>query len=98
MNPKRVAAMWLLYRRVKRRRIKRKCWIHPINQSREQTGTFYTLFEELRRDGSKFFNFFRMSIASFDELHEKLKNEIQHQNTKMRNSIPSRERLALTLR
>lgn len=85
-------------RRIKRRRIKRKYWIHPINQCREEMGTFYTIFEELRRDGSKFFNFFRMSTASFDELHEKLKNEIQRQNTKMRNSIPSQERLALTLR
>nr|CAH7714266.1 unnamed protein product [Callosobruchus chinensis]CAH7759449.1 unnamed protein product [Callosobruchus chinensis] len=27
--------MWLLYRRIKRRKIKRKYWIHPINQSRE---------------------------------------------------------------
>lgn len=90
--------MWLLYRRIKLRRIKRKYWIHPINQCREEMGTFYTIFEELRRDGSKFFNFFRMSTASFDELHEKLKNEIQRQNTKMRNSIPSQERLALTLR
>ena len=84
--------MWLLYRR----RIKRKCWIHPTNQSREHMGTFCTLFEELRRHSSKFFNFFRISIASFDELHEKFKNEIHHQNT--RNSIPSRERLALTLK
>nr|CAH7714265.1 unnamed protein product [Callosobruchus chinensis] len=35
MNPKQVVAMWLLYRRIKRRKIKRKYWIHPINQSRE---------------------------------------------------------------
>nr|CAH7759595.1 unnamed protein product [Callosobruchus chinensis] len=27
--------MWLLCRRIKRRKIKRKYWIHPINQSRE---------------------------------------------------------------
>ena len=61
-------------------------------------GTFYTLFEELRRDGSTFFNFFRMSAAFCDELHEMLKNEIQRQNIKMRNCIPSQKRLALTLR
>ena len=48
-------------------------------------GTFYTLFEELQRVGSTFFNFFRMSATFFDELHEKLKNEIQRHNTKMRN-------------
>nr|CAH7749993.1 unnamed protein product [Callosobruchus chinensis] len=39
-----------------------------------------------------------MSVASFDELHGKLISKIQHQNSKMRNSIPSQERLAVTLR
>nr|CAH7733524.1 unnamed protein product [Callosobruchus chinensis] len=76
--------MWLLYRCIKRRKIKRKYWIHPINQSREYNGTFHTLFQELRRDESKFFNFFRMAVASFDELHGKLISKIQRQNSKMR--------------
>nr|CAH7729494.1 unnamed protein product [Callosobruchus chinensis] len=44
MNPKQVVAMWLLYRRIKRRKIKRKYWIHPINQGRGYNGTFHTLF------------------------------------------------------
>nr|CAH7722547.1 unnamed protein product [Callosobruchus chinensis] len=76
--------MWLLCRRIKRRKIKRKYWIHPINQSREYNETFHTLFQELRCDESKFFNFFRMSVASFDELHGKLISKIQRQNSKMR--------------
>lgn len=98
MNPKRVVALWLLHRRMKRRQIKRKYWIHPIINKREQLGTFYTLYNELRHDENKFFNFFRMSTASFDELHNKLQDFIKHENTKMRNCIPSEERLALTLR
>ncbi|GBO37253.1 hypothetical protein AVEN_192317-1 [Araneus ventricosus] len=98
MNPKRIAAMWLLYRRLRRRRIKRNYWVHPINQKREQIGIFHTLLKELQKDENKFFNFFRMTIPSFNELHQRLKTKILRKNSKMRNSITSEERLALTLR
>ncbi|GBM05650.1 hypothetical protein AVEN_202274-1 [Araneus ventricosus] len=97
MNPKRIAAMWLLYRRLRRRRIKRNYWVHPINQKREQIGILHTLLKELQKDENKFFNFFRMTIPSFNELHQRLKTKILRKNSKMRNSITSEERLALTL-
>lgn len=100
MNPfkARVVAMWLLHRRRRRRRKTRNLWVHPINQRRSDAGIFHTLYEQLRSDEDKFFNYFRMSTASFDELHEKLRSAISHQNTKMRNSITSVERLAVALR
>ncbi|GBN85399.1 hypothetical protein AVEN_76840-1 [Araneus ventricosus] len=97
MNPKRIAAMWLLYRRLRRRRIKRNYWVHRINQKREQIGIFHTLLKELQKDENKFFNFFRMTIPSFNELHQRLKTKIFRKNSKMRNSITSEVRLALTL-
>lgn len=59
---------------------------------------FYTLFEDLRNDDRKFFNFFRMSVGSFDELHGKLKNVLQRQNTQFRNCIQPTEMLDMTLR
>ncbi|GBN58080.1 hypothetical protein AVEN_258008-1 [Araneus ventricosus] len=98
MNPKRIAAMWLLYRRLRRRRIKRNYWVHPINQKRERIGIFHTLLKELQKEENKFFNFFRVTIPSFNELHQRLKTKILRKNSKMRNSITSEERLALTLR
>ncbi|GBM08397.1 hypothetical protein AVEN_108389-1 [Araneus ventricosus] len=98
MNPKRIAAMWLLYRRLRRRRIKRNYWVHPINQKRKQIGIFHTLLKELQKDENKFFNFFLMIIPSFKELHQRLKTKILRKNSKMRNSVTSEERLALTLR
>ena len=58
---------------------------------------FYTIFEGLR-DDEKFFNYFRMSVASLDELHERIKDVLQRQNTKMRNCIQPVEMLAVTLR
>ncbi|GBO05249.1 hypothetical protein AVEN_233333-1 [Araneus ventricosus] len=98
MNPKRIAALWLLYRRLRRRRIKCNYWVHPINQKRKQIGIFHTLLKELQKDENKFFNFFLMTIPSFKELHQRLKTKILRKNSKMRNSVTSEERLALTLR
>ncbi|GBO29403.1 hypothetical protein AVEN_86459-1 [Araneus ventricosus] len=99
MDRKRVIAIWSLYRRRKnRKRRNRRYWVHPINQRRDEAGIFALLFEELRADENKFFNYFRMSVASFDELHNRLKYNIQKQNTNFRNCIQPKEMLAVTLR
>lgn len=95
MERNQIIALWLLYRRRRRDRIH---WIHPINQRRDDVGMFVTLFEDLRNDDVKFFNYFRMSIASFDELHGRLKEVIQRENSKMRNCIQPVEMVAVTLR
>ena len=73
-------------------------WINPINEKRLKLGVFYTLFLELRQDDKKFFNYFRMSVSSFDELHEKLKKVLQKENTAMRECIEPRQMLAVTIR
>ena len=86
-----------LYRRRKRRR-NRLHWVHPIIQKREEFGAFYKLFGELRNDANKFFNYFRMSVSSFDELHRCLKESLQRRNSKMRNSIQPVEMLAVAIR
>ena len=39
-------------------------------------GSFYTLFEKLRNHDSKFYNFFRMSIHSFDFLVDRVANSV----------------------
>jgi len=100
MSRKRIIAMWLLYRRLQLRRKQRvrKYWVHPINERRNVMGTFNSLFEDLLADENKFFNYFRMSISSFDELHNQLKCSIQRHNTKMRDCIQPKEMLAVTLR
>jgi len=99
MSRKRTIAMWLLYRRLRLRRKRvRKYWVHPINERRNSMATFNSLFEELLADENKFFNYFRMSVSSFDELHNRLKCSIQRQNTQMRYCIQPKEMLAVTLR
>ena len=48
------------------KRKKRRMWIHPLLAVK--TRYFPNLFAELRNDENKFFNYFRMSKDSFDEL------------------------------
>jgi len=98
MNGKQIIALWLYNRRRKRQQKNRVFWVHPINARREEVGLFYTLFNDLRNDENKFFNYFRMSCASFEVLHEKLKRKLQRENTQFRNCIQPVEMLSITLR
>lgn len=80
----RVVAMWLLYLHIQRRKIKRKCWIHPISHRRESSLLFLENYGVMKT------SFLTTSECVLHPLtYEKLENEIQHQNTKMRYSIPS---------
>ncbi|XP_050354264.1 uncharacterized protein LOC126778588 [Nymphalis io] len=88
----------LRHRRRQRKRKTRSVWVEEILMYREQEGDFYTLYPRLRRSEKNFFNYFRMSIASFDELTSILKLSISRQDTVMRKSIPAEQRLAMTLR
>jgi len=97
MDRNSIIALYLLYRRRKRRR-NRVHWVHPIIQKREEFGAFYTLFGELREDANKFFHYFRMSVSSFDEMHRRLKESLQCRNSKMRNRIQPVEMLAVAVR
>jgi len=57
------------------------------------------LLHQLREDPDKFFNYFRMSATTFDELlHERLKVTLQRQDTFMKECIQPEQMLAVTLR
>ena len=43
-------------------------WVHPLTNARLYHGQYYTIMTELRNDNEKFFNFFRMSQNTFNEL------------------------------
>jgi hypothetical protein len=59
--------------KTRRKRRIRRVWMHPTVSARLAHGSFYTLYNELREDDKKFFNYFRMSTESFDELYNTLK-------------------------
>jgi hypothetical protein len=77
---------------------KRRYWVHPFTDSRLIRGRFNTSFADLRGNPDKFFNYFRMSVQSFDELAERITDKIKSRDTWMRLAIPPLEMLAVTVR
>ena len=74
-------------------------WVHPLVSSRPSEGAFTLVFEGLRRDPDKFFNFFRMTVSAFDELLcTYLGEKLLKMDTNMRKAISPPEKLAVTLR
>lgn len=53
---------------------------------------------DLRNSPQRFFIYFRMPEACFDEILELIKEDITKQDTKYREAISAEERLAITLR
>jgi len=76
----------------------RKCWVHSAWKKRETEGEFQTLYKELIDDETKFHEYFRMSMYSFDVLFNKIEKYIKKQDTNFRKCIPPKHRLAVCLR
>lgn len=99
MELEEIACVLLLHRRrVARQRRKRQWWVHPILKDKSTNGAFVTLYLKLRDHEPKFFNYFRMSIQSFDELLLHIKDEISPSDYVVRDGISSEEKLVITLR
>jgi hypothetical protein len=78
MDVEEAVYLWVFYQRMKRRRQRfRKYWVHPILRNRLTTSLYVTLYPSLRNYEPQFFNYFRMSIKSFDNLLELIKEEIK---------------------
>ena len=90
----------LLYLRRKHKKRKRQYWIHPISAGRYLEGSFYTFFEKLKSHDSKFFNYFRTSVSTFEFLVKRLSDRTKGQDTPMRERacVPPKEMLAVTIR
>ncbi|XP_069588349.1 uncharacterized protein [Ranitomeya imitator] len=84
-------------RRWMRHHRRRRLWIHPINALRMTRGVYSTLYMELRQNPEKFYNYLRMRQDHFDVLLEKVVDDIQRQDTRMRSAITPAERLTVTL-
>ncbi|XP_035223705.1 protein ALP1-like [Stegodyphus dumicola] len=82
-----------------RRRRNKRWWVRPIFERRLQQGDAGNLIEEMRlNDIESFFNYFRMTPSQFDELLALVGPSIQKRNSNFRQSIPEKDRLAVTLR
>ncbi|KAK9694976.1 hypothetical protein QE152_g33179 [Popillia japonica] len=69
--------------RYKRRRKKRRVWVHEINQQRKEEGEFHVLYEQLRSDENRFYVYFRMDIECFDELLLLIEEDIKKDHSKL---------------
>ncbi|GBO09216.1 hypothetical protein AVEN_191809-1 [Araneus ventricosus] len=88
----------LLVVRRRRRRRQRKYWVHPIVSERTIKGKFALLHSQLKEYPDKFFEYYRMPIASFEILLSKVEDSIRKSDTVMRNCLSAEEKLAVTLR
>ena len=66
----------LMYLRRRYRKRTREYWVHPLLTVRYMEGSFYILFEKLRYHDSKFYNYFLMSIHTFDFLVDRVANSV----------------------
>ncbi|XP_063586006.1 uncharacterized protein LOC134763464 [Penaeus indicus] len=98
MDSEEEALSLLILLRRRRRRRRRALWMHPITASRLTHGQFYMIMSDLRADDDKFFDYFRMTQESFNELLAIIGPHIRKDSTHLRKSIPAEERLAMTLR
>jgi hypothetical protein len=80
-----VVLLVLLHKKLKKKKRKHKFWIHPLFNSRQESSMFYTAFNDLTNDETKFINYFRMSIVSYDELLQ------QNYDTLRRSTYPQNE-------
>lgn len=90
-------ALCVVRRRRRRKRI-RGHWIHPIVLDRPITGKFVLFHNKLKQYPEKFFDYYRMSVASFDYLVSIIKGGLEKTNTLMRDSVSVEEKLVVTLR
>lgn len=74
---------------------RRKIWIEPHIKKRKTCGEF-NLYDDLST--KKFQEYFRESRETFISIHDLIKQDIKKQNTNMRQSISTEERLSVCLR
>lgn len=82
----------------KKRTTKRRLWVRNWINRRETLGASNTLLAEMRNeDLNGYKNHLRMPPHKFDELLSKIENDIQKENTHMRDAIPAKTKLEITL-
>ncbi|XP_072254366.1 uncharacterized protein [Pyxicephalus adspersus] len=85
-------------RRKRRRETVRNYWVHPLTSQRFSKGQFHLRYGDLRKCPKRFFNYFKMSIGTFDELLEYLRPALIRSDTQMRLAISPEERLCVTIK
>lgn len=84
---------------MKKYNIKKRIWTRKWIEMRPNNGAYNKLMQELENeDTPSLNNFLRMDKASFDKIANLKEPLIKKKNTRFRNAISVKERLAITLR
>jgi hypothetical protein len=87
------------YAIVKARRKRKAYWTRNWLSRRSKFGVSMCLLRELREESTEDYKrFLRIEPELFDHFHALIRERIQRQDTRMRSSIPTEAKLALTLR
>jgi histidinol phosphatase-like enzyme len=78
-----IAALLFHHVRSRKKRIQR-CWIHPVFLERSTRGAFHLLYCDLRKHDIKMFNYARMSVETFDQLLQLIRNEVEGRDINFR--------------
>ncbi|KAG7170508.1 Treslin-like 2 [Homarus americanus] len=81
----------------KQNRKRKRFWVHPMLQDKKGEVELHTLYPHLIGDESKFFQYFRMNIGSFEMILSKIEEERRKENTTFREVITPRGKLAVCL-
>lgn len=72
---------------------------HPLNRKRFKYGEFHHLYEDIRKDPVRFFEYMRMKISTFDHILKKIGSKLDkvYKNCHAQ-PINLEEKLMITLR
>ena len=88
-----------IFKKRRKQRRKRNCWVRPWVQRRQQLGACSTLTRELHiEDAQQFRNFVRMNATQVQFIIETIRPVIAKQDTKFRRAVSVYERVMVTLR
>uniref|UniRef100_A0A6P7G3T0 Uncharacterized protein LOC114333878 n=1 Tax=Diabrotica virgifera virgifera TaxID=50390 RepID=A0A6P7G3T0_DIAVI len=76
---------------------KKQYWVNDLYIRRDEEGEYVTLFEPLKKQPTKFFEYFRMSPLTFEYLLEKLHSRLEKYSN-FRKCIEPEQKLMVTLR
>ena len=82
----------------KKQKKKRKYWVHPINRLRITYGEFHILVQQLKRYDDRFFRYFRMSVAVYNELITLVHNVYVPPVSNRKDVLTMEEKLVVCLR
>ena len=76
----------------------REIWVHPLNRSMLEKGEFYSPHPNLRHYPQKFFTFYRMPVAKFDEMLPLIAPKVRRKSSNFWQPTSPEQQLVLTLR